>query len=234
MDLITIARSLVYLSLLISASGFAMTRQKSHGQVATELTEFSGVKALPNGIEISSGKAIIQITALRDDVVRVRVGHDGTMPEDASWAVLPATRQQRVTVTPDNNDTAVGFRTKDLRIQVERSPMRLVVTDLQGNILQEDAPGWPVEFHGKAFRIYKKMPLDEHYFGLGDKVGPLDRRNLAFTMWNTDAYNFQESTDPIYKSIPFFLTMRAGRTLGVLLDDTWRTSFDFGKQTEGV
>ena len=27
-------------------------------------------------------------------------------------------------------------------------------------------------------------------------------------MWNTDAYNFQESTDPIYKSIPFLLTMR--------------------------
>ncbi len=53
-------------------------------------------------------------------------------------------------------------------------------------------------------------------------------------MWNTDAYNFQESTDPIYKSIPFFLTMRAGRTLGVLMDNTWRTSFDFGKQTDGV
>ena len=75
------------------------------------------------------------------------------------------------------------------------------------------------------------MPLDEHYFGLGDKTGPLDRRNEAFTIWNTDAYRFQESTDPLYKSIPYFMAFRAGRAIGVLLDNTWRSSFDFGKES---
>jgi alpha-glucosidase len=82
--------------------------------------------------------------------------------------------------------------------------------------------------------MYKSMPLDEHYFGLGDKTGPLDRRNEAFTLWNTDAYRFQESTDPIYKSIPYFMTYRAGRAVGILLDNTWRTSFDFGKESAGI
>jgi alpha-glucosidase len=210
----------------------AATSQKTLAHL--ELTEFSGAKALPDGLEVSSGQAIIQITALRDDVIRVRIGRDGVLPEDASWAVLASARQQRATVTPENTKAAVGFRTKNLRVQIERATLRLVVTDVEGNVLQEDAPAWPAEFHDESFRIYKQMPLDEHYFGLGDKVGPLDRRNQAFSMWNTDAYNFQESTDPIYKSIPFFLTMRAGRTLGVLLDNTWRTSFDFGKQTDGV
>jgi alpha-glucosidase len=57
------------------------------------------------------------------------------------------------------------------------------------------------------------------------------QRNEAFTLWNTDAYRFQESTDPIYKSIPYFMTFRAGRAVGVLLDNTWRTSFDFGKES---
>ncbi|HJY92239.1 MAG TPA: TIM-barrel domain-containing protein, partial [Candidatus Acidoferrum sp.] len=37
------------------------------------------------------------------------------------------------------------------------------------------------------------------------------------------------STDPIYKSIPFFVTMRGGRSTGFLLDNTWSTSFDFGR-----
>ena len=78
------------------------------------------------------------------------------------------------------------------------------------------------------------MPRDEHYFGFGDKVGPLDRRGQSFTLWNTDSYNFQESTDPLYKSIPFFLTLREGCALGVLLDNTWRSSFDFGKETSNV
>ena len=59
-------------------------------------------------------------------------------------------------------------------------------------------------------------------------------RSIAATkpsrMWNTDAYRFQESTDPLYKSIPFFLSYRAGNAAGVLIDNTWRSSFDFGKE----
>ena len=75
------------------------------------------------------------------------------------------------------------------------------------------------------------MAADEHFFGLGDKTGPLDRREQAFTLWNTDAYRFQESTDPLYKSSPFFMTFRAGVAAGVLFDNTWRSSFDFGKES---
>jgi alpha-glucosidase len=75
------------------------------------------------------------------------------------------------------------------------------------------------------------MPADEHYFGLGDKTGPIDRRGHAFSMWNTDSYRFQESTDPIYKSIPFFMTDRAGEATGIFLDNTWRSSFDFGTES---
>jgi alpha-glucosidase len=212
----------------------AATPQNTHVPVLLALNTFSGNKSLPNGIEVYSGKAILQVTALRDDLIRVRVGRDGILPEDASWAVLPSARQQRASVTPESTDAAVGFRTNAVRVRIERTTLRFSLTDLDGNVLQEDATGWPVEFHDKAFRVYKQMPLDEHYFGLGDKVGPLDRRNQAFTMWNTDAYNFQESTDPLYKTIPFFLTMRAGRTLGVLLDNTWCSNFDFGKQINGV
>jgi len=40
----------------------------------------------------------------------------------------------------------------------------------------------------------------------------------------------QESIDPIYKSIPFFLGIGAGHSYGLFLDNTWRTWFDFGKQ----
>jgi len=207
---------------------------KTHGPGPLVLDTLSSVKALTNGIEVYSGKAVIQVSALRDDVVRVRIARDGVLPEDASWAVLPSPRLARVSVTPESNAAAVGFRTKSLRVQIDRTSLRFSLSDLAGAVLQEDAAGWPVEFHDRAFRIYKQMSPDEHYFGLGDKVGPLDRRDQAFTMWNTDAYSFQESTDPLYKSIPFFLTMRAGRTLGVLLDNTWCSSFDFGKQVDGI
>jgi alpha-glucosidase len=192
-------------------------------------TSFS---ALPNGIRISDGEASEEITALRDDVLRIRVARQKPMPEDASWAVLAEARRSSVTVTRDVTADHVGFRTRSLAVEIEKKTLLLTIRDSAGNILQQDA--LPVRFDTSSFRVSKKMPLNEHYFGLGDKTGPLDRRDQAFSLWNTDSYRFQESTDPIYKSIPFFLTYKAGVTLGVLLDNTWRTSFDFGREQPDI
>jgi alpha-glucosidase len=103
----------------------------------------------------------------------------------------------------------------------------MTISDLEGKVVSADAQ--PIEYHGDRFRIYKEMPENEHYYGLGDKTGPLDRRGLAFALWNTDT-GFQESTDLICKSIPFFIGFRSGRSYGLLFDNTWRSSFDFGKE----
>jgi alpha-glucosidase len=188
--------------------------------------------ARADGVDVEDGSTREEITALRDDVIRIRIGRNSKMPEDASWAVLPEARRSRVNITPESSAASFGFRTRSIEVQIARSNLQLTVRDLNGEIVQQDA--LPVRFDGDSFRISKTMPLDEHYFGLGDKTGPLDRRDEAFSNWNTDAYRFQESTDPIYKSIPFFITYRAGLASGVLLDNTWRTNFDFGKQLPGV
>jgi len=219
------------------------TAQPSRGQ-GTESTYSEKLRAdtensessatLPNGIEVRRGKMLLQVIALRDDVLRVREAGNGELPEDASWAVPSEIRHQSVQVTSEGSAGEVGFRTKALRVSIEISGLRVSIQDLNGNIVQEDPAGWPTEFHGNAFRVYKKMPADEHYFGLGDKTGGLDRRGQSFRMWNTDAFLFQEFTDPIYKSIPFFLTMRGGRSSGVLLDNTWSSSFDFGVDERNI
>jgi alpha-glucosidase len=191
-------------------------------------------KALPAGIEVQAGKTLLRVEALRDDVLRVRIAENGVLAEDASWAVLPESRTHRVKVTPQDDAATIGFRTGALTVQIDRISTGLTVSDLQGHVLQSDAVGWPTDFHGASYRIYKHMPETEHYFGLGDKAGPLDRRNRSFSLWNTDYFRFQESDDPIYKSIPFFLTLNEGRSIGVLLDSTWRTSFDFGQGERDV
>ena len=210
--------------LLLSLSfGLIRAAEVSHASKSSP-----AVTKLPNGVEIRDGKMILQVVALRDDVLRIRQATNGQLPEDASWAVPQSIRHESVSVTPESPN-ALGFHTKSLRVHIDPATLALSITDLDGNVLQEDAPGWPVESHGEKFRVYKQMPADEHYFGLGDKIGPLDRRGQSFRLWNTDSFGFQESTDPIYKSIPFFLTMRAGRSMGFLLDNTWSSSFDFGR-----
>jgi alpha-glucosidase len=215
------------LLLLLLAAPTGLAQSTAAGAVLV-LDHVTASSALPNGIDLRDGDARMQIVALRDDVVRIRVSRSSDLPEDASWAVLPAARQSRIAVKPTNTADSLGFQTEALNISVNRQTFALTISDRAGKVLQQDAR--PIEFHGASFRVYKQMPIDEHYFGLGDKPGPLDRRDQSFAMWNTDAYGFQESTDPIYKSIPYFIAFRAGHALGVFLDNTWRSSFDFGKQ----
>jgi alpha-glucosidase len=206
-----------------SASVFAGTGPHTLGGV-------SGVTAFENGIHIATTNGgIEEITALRDRVLRVRASASATLPEDASWAVLSEARKSSVPVTPENSDQTVGFRTQSLHVAVDRSTLCVTVRANDGSILQQDSS--PLRFEDSAFRIVKAMPADEHYYGLGDKIGPTDRRRRAFLLWNTDAYRFQESTDPLYKSIPFFMTFRAGIAVGVFLDNTFRSSFDFGVES---
>ena len=224
--------SIMSIFLLCSGSSSILAQLKPLSTGLHPVTRKAAVTLLPNGVDVQSPDLRLRVVALREDVLRITVARGSKLPEDASWAVLPGARQSSVPVTMDAVSDHFGFSTHALVVEINKETLELTVRDLSGNILQQDAR--PVRFEGDAFRIYKTMPLDEHYFGLGDKTGPLDRRNEAFTLWNTDAYRFQESTDPIYKSIPYFMTFRAGRAAGVLLDNTWRTSFDFGKESARV
>ncbi len=212
---------------LIATAGWVFA-QETPATSAGILTfaKVTGITPLPNGIELHDGPLIMRITALRDDVVRIRAGKQ-ELPEDASWAVLPEARSARTAVTQESNATTAAFHTTVLRVTVDCATGRFTLLDLAGNVLQQDVE--PIQFEGDRFRVAEAMPADEHYFGLGDKTGGFDRRDQAFHMWNTDAYGWQESTDPLYKSIPFYLSYRAGTSLGVLIDNTWPCSFDFGK-----
>jgi alpha-glucosidase len=224
--------ALFIMLLLCSTSRMALTQFRSS---ATELhsdVRKAEVTPLANGIDVQGADLRLRIVALREDVLRITMAHGSTLPEDASWAVLPSARSSRVPVVMDAGSDHIGFHTRTLIVEVDRKTLQIKVRNSAGNILQGDAR--PIRFDGVSFRIYKSMPLDEHYFGLGDKTGPLDRRNQAFTLWNTDAYRFQESTDPLYKSIPYFMAYHAGIATGILMDNTWRSSFDFGKETSGI
>src|SRR5260370_28359187 len=184
-----------------------------------------------DGADIHSGPLFMRVTALADDILRVRAAAAEDLPEDASWAVPEETRGRSVSVSVKQNIDGVEFQTARLAVRVERSPLRVIVSDLAGHVISSDTPTRAIDVVGSGFTLRKVLPQTEHFFGLGDKTGPLDRRGQAFTLWNTDAYHFQESTDPLYKSIPFFVAAGGpGGSYGILLDNTWRSWFDFGKQ----
>ena len=171
----------------------------------------------------------LQITAPRADILRVRAGQSG-LGEDASWAVSQDVRKAFVPMEVTEADHAVTLTTSALVVHLDTQSLAMTVTDLKGRVILADAKGAPLAFENGGFRLRKAMPVDAHYFGLGDKTGPLDRRDQAFSLWDTDNFGFASTTDPIYKAIPFVLGAdESGHAFGLFMDNTYRSYFDFGK-----
>jgi len=182
------------------------------------------IRHLTNGIEAANGSARTRVTALTDSIVRVRVARGGNFGEDASWAVPAPVRRGSVRVSA----TADGFRTNAITVHLDRATLQLTLTDAAGRTISADLPE-PLRFDGDGFTLRKALPIGEHIYGMGDKTGILDRRGYTFTNWNSDTFGYTPSTDPIYKSIPFFIGMNDdGASYGLFLDNSWRSTFDFG------
>ncbi len=188
-----------------------------------------GVEKLKDGIELTAGTAKVRITVFRDGVFRVRLAPNGAFPKDFSWAVIEAPEAPAFTINEDQKE--VRLTAGNTTATVRKSPLLISFSDSTGNVLLADEPSFPMAWNGQQVRVWKKMPLEENYYGLGDKAGPMNRRNRAFTNWNMDAFGWQESTDPLYKTIPFFVGLRKGLAYGVFFDNTYWSSFDFGKES---
>jgi alpha-glucosidase len=185
---------------------------------------------LPHGVQTGSGGMALRVEALTDSVLRVRIAPGGRWAEDSSWAVPAAARHQRVPVQA----TGDGFKTAALGVHVNPTTLALTITDAQGRTIVDDQ-GQPVRLDGSSFTLSKALPIGERIYGLGDKTGNLDRRGESFVDWNTDAWGFQRDTDPIYKSIPFYIATGAdGGAYGLFLDNTWRSWFDFGHRNDAT
>jgi len=84
-----------------------------------------------------------------------------------------------------------------------------------------------------AFEVVKKMQGSEHFYGLGDKTGYLDKRHYEYKMWNTDNPTPQvDCFKALYKSIPFFMTLTDSHVYGLFMDNTYMSTFNMGQESE--
>src|SRR6266849_4690259 len=215
------------LSLALLALGLCAPHASADGW--QHLGTVQRVEKLKDGVELTAGRAKVRITAFNDGIVRVRVAPQGSFPKDFSWAVIEPPQPPAVKI--DDSKTEVRIVAASTTVVVQKSPLLIRFADTGGNTLLADEPALPMAFDAQRIRVWKKMPPDENYYGLGDKTGPMNRRNRAFTTWNSDVFGWGESTDPMYKAITFFMGLRKGTAYGVFFDNAYRTSFDFGKES---
>lgn len=113
-------------------------------------------------------------------------------------------------------------------LKVYKSPLRLIFETPDGVELSADDPGLGTCWDADGVTVYKKLQPGERFFGLGQKTGPLDKVGKQYRNWNTDAYGYTPSTDPLYVSCPFYLGMSHERWYGIFLNNHSETVFNFG------
>lgn len=128
----------------------------------------------------------------------------------------------------------VDFLTPDGRMiseQSVRSENTQTITKEQAELLAKEGHSLPKEKEAHKFEVVRMLHPKEHIYGLGDKTGFLDKRGYAYEMWNSDIPDTHADFFPsLYKSVPFFISMRPHFTYGIFLDNTSKSYFDMGKE----
>lgn len=189
---------------------------------------------------------IIQIDALTDRILRIHAYQDHASV--SSYAIENM---------PENSGcfhqhSSDSYHTGHLQIHIS-SPGNIVISSREGSRICEDYTGpltaredlspqerdlmaqeghvLPDPEAPCSYQIYKKMYGDEHFYGLGDKTGYLDKKGYDYIMWNSDLPDPQVENPTfraLYKSIPFLIVLRQDCVYGIFVDNPHKTFFDLG------
>ena len=187
----------------------------------------------------TENNVVLQLTVLRDSVLRFRYTTTGTFDNDFSYAITKyaSTGYNKLEIV--ENDEFYIIITSKLRCEVSKKDARVSIYDaITDELINQDEIGFhweeSYEFGGNIVKMSKTVNERESYFGLGDKPDHLNLKGKRFQNWVTDSYAFGKETDPIYKAIPFFTGLHHGKAYGIFFDNTFRSYFDFGQERRNV
>lgn len=205
------------------------------------------------GFVVSLGAERLHVDAIRPDIVRLAISHQGQLADRPTPAVsrtLPALPPFDLRVT----DEAVILTTEQMTLRIERCDLRITVTRSGGSRLfrtacDRDGASLAYGAMNDEFIVVREKRREDMILGLGEKTGDFDRNGRTFLLWNTDVlamdnpevekhWPFERERlkrptdiafDPYYMSIPFFyhLDGETGEASGHFIDNSYPAYFDF-------
>ncbi len=219
---------------IVLPSGYSLAEQTAHG------------------IVLRGGRGERwQITALDHDLIRVQHFPDGQPRLDRTWAVVgpdgdvPREGRRRDDLSPfplpgcaiERVEDAIRLQTAKLRLDIALERPGIIWRLPDGTPFARDlrARAYAYDVEDGSVYHYLERRLDEHYYGFGERSGPLDKQGMRFRMVNVDALGYNaETSDPLYKHIPFYITFvpELNVAYGLFYDNPATTIFDLGKEID--
>ncbi|MHA7874883.1 glycoside hydrolase family 31 protein [Roseivivax sp.] len=196
------------------------------------------------------GRHQLRIRVLEDDLIRVSLLKDGAWRLPRSWTVAPGGEMPWEGRSRDDlsgftcpapvvrEGETLEIETAKLRLTI-RQPLQLCWSAKIGGtwvpFVEERPTGGTMlgvrdHAHGHFLRRYENEPVH----GLGEKTGDLDRSGRRFEMRNLDAMGYDaETTDPLYKHVPFTMTRTEGAgAWSIFYDNLASCWFDLGNELD--
>jgi alpha-glucosidase len=168
----------------------------------------------------------VQLEQINSGILKIWYDTDDFKRDNESFAVIKSGNEQdklNISEQPQSYEIYTG----DLIVRINKSPFQIRVFDKYQKLLMEDLQNRGFEKDSSKISSYKTLRPGERIYGLGEKNGPINRIGSRFKMWNSDKPCYDVNEDPLYKSIPFFMSS-AG--YGIFFDNTFKTEFDFGSE----
>ena len=187
----------------------------------------------------TKNNVVLQLTVVRDSVIRFRYSTTGKFEKDFSYGVTIHASRGYSFLDVTEDETNYTITTSKLICKVEKQSLQVSLYDaLDKKLINQDEIGfhWEecYEHGGDIVKMSKICQKAESFYGLGDKPVDVNLKGKRFENWATDSYAFGKNTDPIYKAIPFYTAIQNDKSYGVFFDNTFKTSFDFAHERRNV
>ncbi|WP_088324126.1 glycoside hydrolase family 31 protein [Polaribacter tangerinus] len=187
----------------------------------------------------TKNNVILQLTVVRDSVLRFRYATSGKFEKDFSYGITMHASRGYNFLNISEQDNYYIVTTSKLICKVNKENLHISIFDAISNkLINEDEIGFhweeSYEYGGDIVKMSKTCQKAESFYGLGDKPVDVNLKGKRFENWATDSYAFGKNTDPIYKAIPFYTAIQDDISYGIFFDNTFKTHFDFGQERRNV
>ncbi|WP_174614318.1 glycoside hydrolase family 31 protein [Virgibacillus ihumii] len=205
--------------------------KKTNAVIYRDIGDLRSYKHTNNSYFFACENGFAAIQFFADSIIRIVMNQYHEPVLNGSYAVVA--EKEHVSVESIEQDNLLMLKTEALIVEVKKVPFRITIFDQNGVVLLDEGNRGMAYRENGEVTAFKKMHADDHFYGFGEKSGHLDKRGEKYEMWNTDVYApHNPETDPLYQSIPYFMTMRNGHAHGVFFDNTFRTKFNM-KEKDG-
>ncbi len=181
---------------------------------------------------------VLQITVLRNSALRFRYATEEVFQPDFSYAISENASRGYNLLEVDETNSEYLISTSKIKVLVDKQSLRIQISDLEGNIINEDELGfhWEenYEYGGNIVKMSKITQSSESFYGMGDKATHSNLKGKRVKNWVTDSYAFGKDQDPLYKAIPFYTGLHNNIAYGIFFDNTFKSFFDFAHEKRNV